>query len=75
MCDWYHIIFIRHKQECLPARGAFRLAGAALYHGSTLPLARFRMHRLMRLSDRRAASLSAAMTPQEAAVPTPESSE
>ncbi|MCH7823181.1 MAG: radical SAM protein, partial [Acidobacteria bacterium] len=56
-------------------RGAFRLAGAALYHGATLPLARFRMQRLMRLSDRRAGSLSTAMTPQEAAVPTPESSD
>lgn len=56
-------------------RGALRLAGAALYHGSTLPLARFRMQRLMRLADRRVESLSTAMTPQEAAVPTPESSE
>jgi len=56
-------------------RGAFRLAGAALYHGCTLPLARFRLQHLMRLSDRRAESLSPAMTPQEAAVPTPEQSE
>ncbi len=56
-------------------RGAFRLAAAAVYHGSTLPLARFRMRQLMGISERRVPSSPPAMTPEQAAVPTPERSE
>jgi anaerobic magnesium-protoporphyrin IX monomethyl ester cyclase len=56
-------------------RGSFRLAAGALYHATTLPFARFRMGRLMRVSKQGAASLPPSMTPQQAAVPTPESPE
>ncbi len=56
-------------------RGTPRLAAGALYHALTLPLERFRLHRLMQVSGRSVGPLPPSMTPQEAAVPTPESRE